>query len=51
VCGHGHECSCGCGHHRRYYTADERREQLKGYAEDLEKELEAVREKLKELEG
>ena len=41
----------GFGHHRRYYTADEQREYLKGYAEDLEKELEVVREKLKELEG
>lgn len=47
----GHECGCGCGYHRRYHTAEERREHLKRYAEGLEKELEAVRDKLNELES
>jgi len=51
VCGYERGCSCGCGHHRRYYTAEERRDHLKRYAEGLEKELEAVREKLIEIEG
>jgi len=45
------ECSCGCRHHRRYYTKEEQREHLERYAESLEKELKAVREKLKEHEG
>ena len=51
MCGHGYGCGCGCGHHRRHYTEEERMEHLKRYAEGLEKELDAVKEKLKEFEG
>jgi hypothetical protein len=34
---------------RRYYTRDERRQWLEGYAEQLENELKAVRERIQEL--
>lgn len=59
-------CICGCGpaHHReghlkkhrfgyrrRFLTKAERAEKLEKYAEELRKELEAVEERIKELEG
>jgi hypothetical protein len=34
---------------RRYYTREEKRQFLEGYAEDLENELKAVRERIQEL--
>jgi hypothetical protein len=45
---YANEC-CGGGHGRRYLTREEKTEILKEYAEDLEKELQGVRERLKEL--
>ncbi len=48
-CGH-HTRGCGCGHHRRYLTKEERKELLEKYLNNLEKELEAVKERLEELE-
>lgn len=62
--GHGHKPSCGCrpgvspglGEHdasrapwRRFVSRDEKRKALEKYQEELEKELEAVNEKLEEL--
>ncbi len=59
--GHGHhgghhkqgrkKCSCGCGHDRwrKFRTKDEIREELKEYKAELEKEIQAVEERLDEL--
>lgn len=50
-------CDCGChgeshGHHkRRFLTKAEKIERLQNYAEELKKELAAVQERIKELEG
>jgi predicted transcriptional regulator len=50
-------CGCGChdeshGHHkRRFLTKEEKIEKLQKYAEELEKELAAVQEHIKELKG
>ncbi|TET23605.1 MAG: hypothetical protein E3J71_01660 [Candidatus Stahlbacteria bacterium] len=54
---HGSCCTpehgCGCGHGcygvRRFYTAQEKREHLERYKEQLEKELAAVEEHLKNM--
>jgi hypothetical protein len=47
-CGmHGHEQ----GHRRRFFTKAEKTEKLKNYAEELRKELEAVEEKIKEMQS
>jgi hypothetical protein len=45
-----HGCKCGAGYHRRFLTKAEIKERLEKYAENLELELEAVKEKLQELE-
>jgi len=51
-------CACGCdpvhheegsGYERRFLTKTERADRLKGYAEELKKELTAVEERIKEL--
>lgn len=34
---------------RRYYTREEKKQFLEGYAEDLENELKAVKERIEEL--
>ena len=34
---------------RRYYTREEKKQFLEGYAEDLENELKAVKERIQEL--
>jgi iron only hydrogenase large subunit-like protein len=50
--GSGHGCCGGCygGHgFRRFYTAQEKREHLERYKEQLEKELAAVEEHLKNM--
>ena len=39
------------GHGRRYYTKEEKRQFLEGYAGELEQELKAVRERIQELQG
>ena len=59
-------CSCGCrshhyeegqeetclySHARRFLTRSEKVEKLKDYAQELRKELTAVEEHIKELEG
>jgi hypothetical protein len=44
---HGHEH----GYRRRFLTKAERTERLKGYAEELKKELKAVEEKIKEMQS
>lgn len=46
--GSGHGCCDGHGF-RRFYTAQEKREQLERYKEQLEKELVAVEEHLKNM--
>ena len=56
---HGrHDDYCGCGMHRhdqsyrrRFLTKAEKTEKLKNYAEELKKELEAVEEKIKEMQS
>ncbi|MGA2310138.1 MAG: hypothetical protein ABSG57_11415 [Candidatus Bathyarchaeia archaeon] len=56
---HGrHDSYCGCGMHeheqgyrRRFLTKGEKTEKLKNYAEELKKELEAVEEKIKEMQS
>ena len=50
------ECGCMPHHHeerhgRRFLTKSEKVEKLKGYAEELKKELVAVEERIKELSG
>ena len=53
-CGCGsnhHEEEHGLGHGRRFLTKAEKVEKLKSYAEELKKELGAVEENIKELEG
>ena len=42
-------CYEGRGHGRQYYTREEKNEWLKGYAEELENELKAVKERIAEL--
>jgi predicted transcriptional regulator len=50
-------CGCGChgeshGHHkRRFLTKEEKIERLQKYAEELQKEVAAVQEHIKELRG
>jgi hypothetical protein len=39
------------GYRRRFFTKAERTEKLKNYAEELKKELEAVEEKIKEMQS
>lgn len=39
----------GPGQGRRYYTRDERKQWLEGYAKELENELKAVRERIQDL--
>jgi hypothetical protein len=53
-----HEDYCGCGMHghgheyrRRFLTKAEKIEKLKGYVDELKKELKAVEEKIKEMQG
>lgn len=41
----------GPGYGRRYYTREERKQWLEEYAGELENELKAVRERLKEVES
>jgi hypothetical protein len=55
---HGHDGYRGCGMHghehgyrRRFFTQAEKTERLKNYAEELRKELEAVEEKIKEMQS
>ena len=56
---HGrHDDYCGCGMHgheqgyrRRFLTKAEKIENLKNYAEELKKELEAIEEKIKEMQS
>ncbi|MBI4362970.1 MAG: DUF5320 domain-containing protein [Euryarchaeota archaeon] len=43
--------SCGGFVIRRYYTRQEKREWLEEYAQGLENELKAVRERIGELKG
>jgi hypothetical protein len=52
------ECCCGpshdeqgFGHHRRPLTKTEKIDKLKGYAEELRKEINAVEENIRELKG
>lgn len=42
-------CGCGCYGFRRFYTAQEKREHVERYAEQLKKELAAVEEHLKNM--
>jgi hypothetical protein len=58
--GHRHMDSCGGGGHmhehgfgyrRRFYSKAEKVEWLRGYAEQLKKELSGVEEKIKALES
>ena len=53
-----HDNYCGCGMHgreqgykRRFLTKTEKIEKLKDYSEELKKELKAVEEKIKDMQG
>jgi hypothetical protein len=53
-----HYVLCGCGMHgygqvyrRRFLTKAEKVERLKNYADELRKELEAVEERIKEMQS
>ena len=49
---HAFGCCCGCSSSfRRFMTAEEERERIEKYREQLKKELAAVEEHLKEPEG
>lgn len=43
------DCCSGAFQGRRYYTREEKAEWLKGYSEELENELKAVKERIAEL--
>jgi hypothetical protein len=54
----GHENHCGCGMHgeehgyrRHFFTNAEKVEKLKSYTEELKNELQAVEEKIKEMQS
>jgi len=55
--GHGHatggECGCGCGGHsfRRFFTMKEEQERLESYRDQLQQELAAVQERIKEFKA
>ncbi|MFP4116451.1 MAG: DUF5320 domain-containing protein [Candidatus Aenigmatarchaeota archaeon] len=49
-CGCSCDCSCGCNDWRRFRTSEEKRSRLKEYRKELNKELEAVNERLDELQ-
>ncbi len=45
----GCTCGCGCGHgFRRFFTAEERRECLENYRDQLKKELVGLEERIEE---
>jgi hypothetical protein len=45
-------CGCGCpGSFRRFVSKAEEQERLEAYADNLQKELKGVRERIDELEG
>lgn len=45
----GCNCGCGCGHgFRRFFTAEEKRERLEKYREQLKKELAGLDEQIEE---
>lgn len=46
-----HHGQCDCGSGRKLFTKEEKIEKLKQYQDDLEKELEAVKETLLEMTG
>ncbi len=55
--GHGFKgsggCSCGCGSghgFRRFFTAEEKRESLENYREQLKKELAGLEERIEQCE-
>ena len=55
---HGSDCGCGCccehgegGFHRRFMTKKEQKERLEKYREELENELQGVKERIKDLGG
>ena len=55
-CGQGHHggsCGCGCGRGfgRRYLTKEEKIAGLEEYLESLQKEAQAVKERIAELKG
>ena len=46
------DCGCGCGSSfRRFMSADEERERIEEYRDQVKKELAAVEEYLRELKG
>jgi hypothetical protein len=54
----GGDCDCGCccghgegGFHRQFMTKKEQKEQLEKYREELESELQGVKERIKDLGG
>jgi len=52
---HGPGCTCGCCggglQFRSFYTAEEELERLKGYKDELEKELAGVQERINQHKG
>ena len=51
---HGDSCGCGCGGHsfgRRFITKEEKIAGLEEYLESLQKEAQAVEERIAELKG
>lgn len=44
----GYDC-CAGAYGRRYYTKEEKVEWLSGYAQELEQELKAVKERIEDL--
>jgi len=50
----GRTCCCGCGYgpaFRRFFSSQEERESLESYQDQLQKELEGLKEHIKELES
>jgi len=49
----GGGCGCGCGGHsfRRFFTMKEEQERLESYREQLQQELAAVEERIKEIKA
>jgi hypothetical protein len=53
-CGQGHHggsCGCGAGFGRRFLTKEEKIAGLQEYLENLQKEAQAVEERIAELKG
>lgn len=50
-CGYGSDCGTGFGEVRSFLTKEEKVSMLKEYKDDLEKEVQGITERIKEMEN